>query len=172
MASLYRWLLYLYPAAYRCEYGEEMIGVYREARKERNKATALQRSAFFLREIAGLLSGALQERWWAMADFNCSTPISQRRFTMRPGFRFPKSTAVLMAVILAGTILAIEKAESIVRSAAEPDYPDLLGGVVAIFAAAFVLAVVAWAALFALRRSGAHRLAEIPPQNLPRAVEK
>lgn len=172
MASLYRWLLYLYPAAYRCEYGEEMIGVYREAREERNSATAVQRSAFFFREIAGLLRGALQERWWSMVGSASFTPFSTRRFPMRPGFRFPKSTAVLMAIILAGTVLAIEKAESIVRSAAEPDYPDLLAGMVAIFLAACVLAVVAWAALFALRRSGAHRLADIPAQSLPRAVEK
>ena len=30
MLSLYRCLLYLYPAAYRYEYGEEMAGVFCE----------------------------------------------------------------------------------------------------------------------------------------------
>lgn len=159
MLSVYRCLLYLYPPDYRSEFGDEMIGVFSEAESEAK--VGLGRGGFFLREIAGLLNGALQERLRALTGSYSSITFSSRRFTMRPGFRFPKSTAVLMSVILAGVILAIEKAQSIVRSAAESDYPDLVGGLVAIFAAACVLAVVAWAALFALRRSGVHRLSQI-----------
>ena len=30
MLLLYRYLLHLYPPAYRCEFGEEMIAVFRE----------------------------------------------------------------------------------------------------------------------------------------------
>lgn len=163
MLSVYRCLLYLYPADFRSDFGDEMLGVFSEAQSDAK--TGLARVAFFLREVAGVFNGALQERLRALNGSYSIMPFSSftsRRFTMRPGFRFPKSTAVLMAIILAGVLLAIEKAQSIVRSAAQSDYPDLVGGLIAIFVAACVLAVVAWAALFAVRRSGVHRLAQMP----------
>ena len=89
---------------------------------------------------------------------------------MRPGFRFPKSTAVLMAIIFAGTILAIEKCKSVVGSLHKanpqgsplaPEQITFLGAFAAIFLASYLLALVVWAVLFALRRSGTHRLSQI-----------
>jgi hypothetical protein len=32
--TLYRWLLYLYPAHYRAEFGEEMTSVFRDAQSD------------------------------------------------------------------------------------------------------------------------------------------
>ncbi len=171
MVSLYRWLLYLYPAAYRCEYGEEMMGVYREAEEERNNATALQRSAFFLREIAGLVRGALQERWWSTFGSNFSTPFSTGRFAMRSEFRFPKSAPMLMTIILAGIALAIEKARTIEAAVDGHAEPSLFKGVVIIFVGAMAAAVLVWSVLFLLRRSGMHRLGEISAQEAPHDIE-
>jgi len=161
MLSIYRRLLRLYPADYRSEFGDEMLGVIREAELE-IKEGAVSRAVFLLREVAGLLNGALQEHWRSVVGSHPSMSLwSSTRFTMRSGFRFPKSTAALMAIILAGVVLTLEKARSIVASAGEPDYPDLFAGVVVVFLAACVLAVAAWAALFAMRRSGVHRLADV-----------
>ncbi len=171
MVSLYRWLLYLYPAAYRCEYGEEMIGVYCEAKEERDNATALRRVAFFLREIAGLLRGALQERWWSMVGSDFSTQFATGRITMRPGFRFPKSAPLLMTIILAGIGLALEKARAIEAAVDGHAEPSLLKGVAIIFAAAMAAAALVWSVLFLLRRSGAHRLAEIAAQRSPYEIK-
>ena len=161
MLFVYRCLVRLYPADYRSEFGDEMVGVFSEAQSTTEK-NFLPQALFFTREIAGLLNGALQEHWRVVVGSHSSMSLwSPRRFTMRSGFRFPKSTAALMAVILAGVVLALEKARPIVASNGTPDYPDLIVGVVIIFLAACVLAVAAWAVLFALRRSGVHRLAEI-----------
>jgi hypothetical protein len=163
MLSLYRSLLYLYPAAYRREYGDEMAGVFCEAQSA-TKKDFRPRASFFLKEVVGLLNGAMHEHWRAVVGSHASMSLwSSRRFTMRSGFRFPKSTAALMAVILAGVALTIEKARPIVASAGEPDYPDLFGGTVVLFVTACVLAGAGWAVLFALRRSGVHRLAEVAP---------
>lgn len=163
MRSVYRRLLYLYPHAFRSEFGDEMTSLFAEMLTDERGFAA--RSLFLLREIAGLLKGAVHERLCSFDFPSIPDPIS-RRFVMRPGFRFPKSTAVLMMVILAGVLLAMEKATSIVRSlpasaAGQADYPDLFQGLVMICAAACLLAVLAWAALFAVRRSGMHRLSEV-----------
>jgi hypothetical protein len=168
MLRVYRQLLNLYPQSYRLAFGDEMLDVFADAQSETRGFA--HRSIFLLREIAGLLKGALNERLRALTGSHEIIPFSSRRFTMRSGFRFPKSTAVLMAIILAGVLLAIEKAQSIVRSAAESDYPDLVTGMVVIFVAACVLAAVAWVGLFAMRRSGVHRLSKmlatgtVPPE--------
>ena len=80
---------------------------------------------------------------------------------MRPQYRFPRSTVFLMWVILAGVVLAIEKARDIATSTphdvmvAWKSLPLFL----LFFPALACAAVVAvWALLFALRRTGMHRL--------------
>ena len=89
---------------------------------------------------------------------------------MRNGFRFPKSTAALMTVILLGVILAIRKGEAIAYSPphVDPQPPpihsmpsDLLSGIPFFFMFFYAAGLIGWAILFALRRSGVHRLAEM-----------
>lgn len=175
MISLYRCLLYLYPAAYRCEYGEEMAGVFRELqaeiRYEKGGKSIRPGAIFCLREFAGLLSGALHEHSRAITGSDFSFP--SRRFTMRSEFRFPKATPILMAVILAGVILAIEKATAIEQSfplaypqqlpPIQPEHFTFFPAMAVIFLSAYAAAVIGWAVLFAMRRSGMHRLSEMPP---------
>jgi len=95
---------------------------------------------------------------------------------MRSEFRFPKATPVLMAIILAGVILTIEKATAIEESLpyANPQLPPIqpehftfFPAMAVIFLSAYAVAVIGWVVLFALRRSGVHRLSEMqgaPPQ--------
>ena len=89
---------------------------------------------------------------------------------MRSSFRFPKTTAFLMTVILAGVVLAIERAEAI--RASVPDINPLVGPIQPVhltilatmalmFLAVYIAGAVGWIVLFALRRSGVHRLSEM-----------
>ncbi len=169
MPTAYQHLLRLYPKTYRLRFGDEMSAVFEDVRSELNHEGAIARIAFFIREIAGLINGALREHLRAVFGVHQGLLIPARRFTMRNEFRFPKSTAVLMMIILAGIVLALEKARMIQASysVGNPAVPmesshftffPTLALLLAIFYAA---GLVGWAILFALRRSGIHRLANI-----------
>ena len=82
---------------------------------------------------------------------------------MRPQYRFPRSTVFLMCVILAGVVLAIAKARDVATSVPLPHEAMVVWNSMPLFlllfpmlAGAAVLAV--WGLLFALRRTGMHRL--------------
>ena len=167
MLRIYQALLQLYPATYREQFGEEMAFVFVEAQAAKQGMVA--RGVFYFHEASGLLSGAIREHVRALGcDF--ALPFSMRRFTMQNEFRFPKSTAVLMTIILAGVVLAIEKGKAI--QASLPDVNPHIGPiqpvqhtffptVALVFAFFYAAGLIGWAILFALRRSGVHRLAEM-----------
>lgn len=170
MNSVYQRLLWLYPAEHRREFGEEMCGVFQEVSAEISGAGIFTRGLFFGREYAGLLSGALREHLRGFAIFDGGVLLSTRRFNMRNGFRFPKSTAVLMTLILLGVILAIRKGEAIAYSLphSNPQLPPihpvpsmLLSGIPLFFLFFYAVGLIGWAILFAMRRSGMHRLDEM-----------
>lgn len=170
MISLYRCLLWLYPAFHRREYGEEMTAVFCEARTEMEKKGVVTRAWFWLREIRGLVHGALAEHVRSLAGSHSWALLPTRRFTMQSEFRFPKATPILMALILAGTILAIEKAQAISASLPhinppvgpiQPERLTFLPPVLLMFAVAYAAGLIGWAILFALKRSGIHRLSGI-----------
>jgi hypothetical protein len=162
MLSFYRWLLYLYPSLYRREYGDEMISVFRDAQADVSDGSFGERISFRAHEAWGLLAGAVQERLCIVRG--SYQLISFTRFNMRPEFRFPRSTVFLMSIIFAGVILAMEKAHTIqVKYAAGvgsiwPSLPWFLG--LALLGTC-VTAMLVWGILFALGRTGAHRLANI-----------
>jgi len=159
LLTLYRGLLYLYPSGYRREYGEEMSAVFREVEQDAADHGYAPCAAFCAREILGLLSGALREH------LGGATPswIPFRRFAMRPEFRFPRSTIFMMLALLAAVVLAIAEAESVqakyshATGSAWLPMVSILGYMLVVMCAAAVV----WAILFALRRSGAHRLANL-----------
>jgi hypothetical protein len=157
MLALYRSLLRLYPAAYFREYGGEMILVLAQAHADMRKQTRGARVSFCFREVTGLVVGAVRQRFCGPGDWN-----GMRRFDMRPEFRFPRSTVVLMWVILAGVVLTIDQAKTIVRvkEGLPPGITAAWGSLWLLFAPLLVLAAAAagWGILFALRRTGMHRL--------------
>ena len=172
MLSLCRYLLYLYPAAHRCAYGEEMVAVLCERWTERRQPGAVAQWRFWAREIAGLLCGAVREHARSLAGIRSWAVFSLRRFSMRSEFRFPKATGWLMLVILAAVLMAIDKARSIVASVPntpqnvgpiQPEHFTLISTFAILFVAGCIIAAVGWAVLFALRRSGVHRLSELHP---------
>ena len=81
---------------------------------------------------------------------------------MQPQFRFPRSTVFLMCVILAGVLLAIEKAKTIQVKYGPQEVMAVWNSLpwfLFIFPALACATVAAvWGLLFALRRTGMHRL--------------
>ncbi len=181
MLSLYRFLLRLYPPAYRDEFGAEMLAVFGDAQAETWKKGVLARGVFCAREVAGLLRGALVEHLQGIAGSDLLTASRSRirlsifplrRFTMRSEFRFPKATAPLMAIILALIVVAIERAKAIQASLPhtnphvgpiQPAQFTLFSTLVVVLAITCAAGLLGWAILFALRRSGLHRLSEFNP---------
>jgi hypothetical protein len=167
MVTLYRHLLRLYPGFHRERFGEEMVSVFCEMQAENDSLGMVARTFFYVRETAGVVTGALQEHWRALGGDPVGLWFPTRRFTMRNGFRFPKATAVLMTIILAGVMAAIRMGEGIVASVPHvsepvgtihPVHSVLLGGVVMWLAFFYAAGLIGWAILFAMRRSGVHRL--------------
>jgi hypothetical protein len=163
MRTVYDWLLRLYPDGHRRRFGEEMAFVFEQAKNERAKQGPGLLTSFYFREIAGMVRGAWQER---LREF------SNRRSAMRTQFRFPKTTPILMTIILAGVVLAIQKGEAIqaslpdVNPAIGPIHPaqhGLLPEIGICLLSFYVAGLIGWAILFALRRSGSHRLDAMAP---------
>jgi hypothetical protein len=173
MFSIFRALLGLYPAAYRDEFTEEMLNVLYQVQAEWQSKGLLARAAFLVRESAGLFSGALHENTRAILGSFGHSKFPSRRLTMRSEFRFPKATVTLMALILAGILLAMDRAKAIqasVSSAASPvvgpvrsaDFSLFLPLLLALGLAGLAGAI-GWVILFALHRSGIHRLSQVDP---------
>jgi hypothetical protein len=159
MRTLYRCLVRFYPKDYRREYAGEMLSVILESQQQLTNKSFAELLSFSARETAGLLCGAGREHLRLLLGSQGLVPI--RRFNMRPEFRFPRSTVFLMTVVLAGVILAIEKATQV-----EVKNGTTLGMVWPALAVFFLfmslamsaVAACVWAVLFALRRTGMQRL--------------
>jgi hypothetical protein len=185
MLALYRSLLCLYPAAYRCEYGEEMMDVLSELQAESRKRSVLARVLCAAHEGSGLLYGALREHFRSITGSHGNRMFSpmfssftSRRFTMRSEFRFPKATVALMVIILAAVLFTIEKARAISVSIPHanppvgPIHPTQAMIVQALLATliwAIGAGAIGWAILFALHRSGVQQLSEMNPSGSQRS---
>lgn len=165
--ALYRHLLRLYPESHRDRFGEEMVLVFGEMQAEATRMGTGAQIGFYVRETAGLMMGALQEHWRSLGGGFSGLLFPPRRVTMHSEFRFPKATAVLMTIILAGVMVAIKQGEAIVASVPHvsqpvgtihPVHSVLLGGIVMGLAFFYAAGMIGWAILFAMRRSGVHRL--------------
>ena len=173
MVTDYQRLLRLYPAAHRQQFGEEMLDVFHEASIEVQRKTRMARTIFCAREFVGLLRGAATEHLHILIGSDIRNWVFSRRFTMRDGFRFPKATAVLMLIILAGVVLAIKRGEDIAVSlphvnpqiAPVHSMPSALLPPIVFFLLFFYAAgLIGWLILYALRRSGMHRLDQMSGQ--------
>ncbi len=167
MTSLYQRLLRLYPAEHRRLFSDEMCDVFEDARADIGRGPAIACGTFYAREFSGLIKGAVLEHLRELFPGNAKISLSRRRFTMRNEFRFPKATAVLMMIILGGIVLALEKARTIQASFSggnpllvpmEAAHLTFFPTLVLLLVIFYAGGLVGWAILFALRRSGVHRL--------------
>lgn len=172
MLEFYRAVMRLYPAAYRCEFGEEMMDVLSEVQGEIRSKNAMRRIFFAMRETGGLLSGALQEQLRSITGSYDNRIFSVRRFAMKSEFRFPKATVGLMVAILAAVMFTIEKAKAISASVPHANPPigpihPTQATIVQTMLVALVWAIAAgaigWGLLYALRRTGVQQLSEMNP---------
>jgi hypothetical protein len=90
MLGLYRGLLRLYPASYRNQFGDEMIEVFREIETEPEKKSRAARGILCLREVAGLLSGALRDIGEPWAAIQAGPHFPQGGLPCTPNFVFRK----------------------------------------------------------------------------------
>ncbi|HEY6947083.1 MAG TPA: hypothetical protein VI431_18230 [Candidatus Acidoferrum sp.] len=173
MLAFYRALLHLYPAAYRCEFGGEMMDVLQEVQAEKRKKGALALLFSGAHETGGLVFGAVRERFYKLTGSYDSGIFSlRRRFAMKSEFRFPKSTVGLMVVILAAVLFTIEKAKAVSASIPhanppvghiEPSQITVLPSLLITMLSAVVIGVIGWGILYALRRTGVQQLSEMNP---------
>jgi hypothetical protein len=177
MTTLFRALLFLYPAAYRLEYGEEMSAVLAAVREDIAKKAPLAKALAYAREVQGLLRGALDEHSRSLFSPQGSR-FYARRLPMRSEFRFPKSTVTLMTLILAAVVMAIEKAKAISDSVPYSSTPvgkiraeqfTTVSTLLIVLAGMAIAGALLWIVLFALRRSGIQRLSALNPSAEPRA---
>ena len=171
MLSLYRSLLYLYPRAYRLEYADEMLSVLSEVQHELQKNSAVRKTVLCAQEAGGLLAGALREHLHALTG-SYYPMLSPRRITMRSEFRFPKTVVVLMIVVLAAVLAAIDKARSIMLSVPHTSQPvgpikeaefTTVPTMLIALAGACLAGLLGWAIVFTLRRSGIQRFSQVNP---------
>jgi hypothetical protein len=162
MLRVYRSLLHLYPITYRREFGDEMSGVFVDARRDCSRG-AIAKALFYVRELQGLLSGAVNAHGLNLLGVDNWLPF--RRFNMHPEFKFPRSTVILMFVILAGVVLTIEKAKDITVKYGAPNVVavgnPLPWFLLAMSAIALMVVAAGWGILFALHRTGMQRLSEV-----------
>ena len=171
MLSLYEQLLRLYPARYRQQFEDEMLTLFRELQSENSIHTRRRRGIFYVREIAGALRGAASERYRVLRGQDVG--LFKGGFMMRDGFRFPKTTAVLMTLILAGIMVAIQKGEAIQASLPTsnpqigPIQPHsvMLSSIVSFLLIFYAAGSIGWIILFALRKFRVHRLDESSGQH-------
>jgi hypothetical protein len=147
------WLLCLYPASHRDEFGEEMTSVFREAHRALPAGPAAKLS-FYRHEFCGLLSGAVSARFKRLFGPAISFP----KFCMQPQFRFPRSTVFLMLVIMVGIVLTIAAASNVAGDTMGSAWRTVLSVLGFMLLAMCTAAAVVWGILHALRRSGTHRI--------------
>ena len=90
---MYRWLLRLYPASFRNEYGREMAAVF--ARERRDTRTAPGMAALWLRVIADTcITAAGIHRDILTQDLR----YTLRTLRLRPGFGLTAITVVALGI--------------------------------------------------------------------------
>ena len=81
---------------------------------------------------------------------------------MNRNFHFPRATIALMLVVLSTIFVAIEKARDVqVRYSGSSDWPRVPAAFVTVLVLTVLVGAAAYGIMFALRRSGVHRLSDM-----------
>src|SRR6185437_903707 len=116
MSFLYRLLLQLYPWRYRSIFGNEMLSVFSEAQAEFRASHFHRRSRFYLRELLGLIGGAVRERLEdsqgaAKRAVHSGGTMDRRSQCLR----FPNFAILMMVLVFVIAIEIIAKGEGLSR---------------------------------------------------------
>lgn len=171
MRTFYQWLLRLYPERFRRDFGDEMLLVYADASAAAARRGLGSEVSFIAHEFTGMLCGAVGEHMRSIGLRSFSRRIAMISRNSR--FRFPIAGIALMAFSFAGILYAIHSAREISYSLAGQTYmrhgqlytyrPEGMSFMQTFgfaFGVTLVVAVVTWAVLHTMHRSGIHRLAE------------
>lgn len=156
MMTLYRHFLALYPRAFQYEFGEEMAAVYGEALADNRRRGRLACTRFYVREFAGLISGALAQHLRASELF----PL-ERTIAMRNGFRYSWVGISFMAISFVVVLMAMSKAAAVAAGYSQFPVVNLVRPFAVCCAVAVAAGVVGWLIALASGRSGEERLAQI-----------
>lgn len=172
MRRIYEWLLRLYPAEFRCRFADEMLLVYGDARAAAARRGLGSELSFIVHEFTGMVCGAVGEHIRSVSGVHS---LSRRvaMISRNTRFRFPVAAIALMVFSFAGIVFAIHNARAIAFALAgqtymrhgqlytyQPEGVSFMQTFGFAFGVTLVVAVVVWAVLHTLRRSGVHRLAE------------
>ena len=167
MLALYRCVLLLYPEICRREFAEEMLVVVSERLENDGRAGLLSRMKLHGRELAGLLSGAMDERFRFKSSSYLALPVAWRRITMRSSFRFPRAVAPMMLLVLALVSFTISRASSAAVKATSPHLAtagerfSLPLSVGLWLGTAYLVGAIVWLLIHSLHRSGTQRLSDV-----------
>ncbi len=166
MLSVYRLLLWLYPADHRSVFGDEMIHVFLEAKSELRKDGILARMAFSLHECLGLIRGAVVEQIRTFYPAAPGISFDERRSAMRSQFRFSWLAIFFMAASLLAAMTAIWKGESVILQHAGLSthlgtaIPHLASQITLVFILSCFAGVLGWLIALAIGRTGIHHLSK------------
>jgi hypothetical protein len=176
---LYRSLLRLYPRRHRSAFDAEMIKVFCEAKHDAAQMRFSKRSRFYLREVLGLIGGAARERFeGSQFQAECAASSGGTMDRRLQCHRFPRTAIVMMTLVFLIAVELIAKGEGLSRYLFHtyalngtsqgwdlgrsvshwPAHYGLLSGVLAGFAIAWLVGVLAWAIAYAMRKAGVQRL--------------
>jgi hypothetical protein len=147
MIRLYGLLIRLYPARLADEFGDEMTAVVTQLQRGIRTESATVRMRFVLREVSGLLAGAVREH------------LNVRNQNLSGGsmgnFRFPRWTIAMMILMFCAVNIAIEKgrlaAVQLLGGQTTPHWWTLTGVFLSVSAVLGVIGCVGYAILHVVR---------------------
>ena len=168
MERFYRWCLSCYPTSYKNAFYEEMVEVFIEAGRSAAAKGRWNYFRFAVRECCGVLGGAAfeQSREGFGAELSAMFPVG--RLFMKSATKFPLSALVFMVLSFLAVVYAIAEAAAL-STALPRDNPALAlhavkltmpGGILVMFAIAYLLGIAGWVVTYFLRRSGSDRISQ------------
>jgi len=166
MERLYRWCLGLYPNSYKQVFFDEMLEVFVEARIAAAARSRWRYFQFMFRECVGAVGGAGFERGRSIFGPQFSAMFPVGRLFMSSATRFPLSALVFMILSFLAVVYAIAQAAAL-SMALPHDHPAVAlqvvklampGGILIMFAIAYLLGIAGWLGVYMLRSSGTERL--------------
>jgi len=173
MISIYRYLLKLYPSVHRQAFAAEMLGVFVEAEGEIKNKGIYERAIFCAREVFGLTSGVVRERFHEIDLCRRQRLEMGGNVVLQLKYRFPRSAILMMTFVLVIVLGMIVKIQGVshLRGTLHgklppqlwlwPSHYGLISGIVVVFLLAWIGGAAVWAIAYAMHRTAAQQLANL-----------